>query len=145
MPTTTTTKFQLRPYIFFYGRCEEAIEFYKKALGGTCEFQRMGDSNMAADMPAEAKNKVMHGSFTAPGIEFFVSDGRDSKSIDPEAGNISLSLNASDAAEGERIFKALSEGGTVTMPYEDAPWGEGKFGVVHDRFGNEWMITNMPE
>jgi PhnB protein len=131
----------LQPYIFFYGRCEEALEFYKKALGGTYEMQRVGDSSMAAQMPADAAKRVMHASFEAPGVTFMASDGRDTKAVDPEAGNISLSLSATDPGEGVRVFKALSEGGNVTMPLDDAPWGDGKFGVLHDRFGVEWMVT----
>lgn len=132
---------RLEPYIFFYGRCEEALEFYKKVLGGTYELQRVKDSSMGAQMPADAGNRVMHSSFTAPGITFMASDGRETKAIDPEAGNIVLSLGANDCAEGERIFKALSEGGNVKMPFGDAPWGDGKFGSLDDRFGIEWMIV----
>jgi PhnB protein len=133
---------ELQPYIFFYGRCEEALEFYKKVLGGSYDMQRVGDSSMASQMAPDAGKRVMHASFTAPGISFMASDGRDTKAIDPEAGNISLSLGASDEAEGARVFKALSDGGNVKMPFDDAPWGEGKFGVFDDRFGVEWMITS---
>jgi PhnB protein len=142
MTTTAkeTTTLQLQPYVFFYGRCEEALEFYKDALGGTYELMRVKDTPMADEMPAGSGDRVMHASFKAPGIAFMASDGRDTKPVDPDAGNVSLALNATDAAEGERIFKALSEGGKVTMPLEDAFWG-GRFGTIQDRFGNEWMIT----
>jgi len=133
---------ELQPYIFYYGRCEEALKFYKTALGGSYELQRVGDSTMAAQMPADAGNRVMHSTFKAPGVTFMASDGRDTKPIDPEAGNISLSLTATDSAEGQRVFKALSEGGNVKMPLDDAPWGDGKFGVFDDRFGVEWMVTS---
>lgn len=134
------TDVQLQPYIFFYGRCEEALEFYKSALGGTYELLRVKDSPVADHMPADFGNKVMHSAFKAPGIAFMASDGRESKPIDPEAGNVTLALAATDAAEGERIFKALAEGGVVKMPLDDAFWG-GRFGLLTDRFGNEWMIT----
>ena len=133
---------ELQPYIFYYGRCEEALKFYKTALGGSYELQRVGDSTMAAQMPADAGNRGMHSTFKAPGVTFMASDGRDTKPIDPEAGNISLSLTATDSAEGQRVFKALSEGGNVKMPLDDAPWGDGKFGVFDDRFGVEWMVTS---
>jgi PhnB protein len=132
---------QLEPYIFFYGRCEEALEFYKKALGGTYELMRNADSPMADQVSADFRNKVMHSSFKANGIAFMASDGREAKPIDPEAGNISLALAATDRAEGERVFNALSEGGTVTMPLGDAFWG-GRFGMFTDRFGIEWMVTS---
>ena len=62
------------------------------------------------------------------------------RAVDPDAGNISLALSTTNAAEAERIFKALSDGGKVTMPLDDAFWG-GKFGTLNDRFGNEWLVT----
>ncbi|MGZ3542024.1 MAG: VOC family protein, partial [Vulcanimicrobiaceae bacterium] len=110
---TTTAKaptevMQLQPYIFFYGRCEEALEFYKKALGGAYEVLYVKDSPVADQMPTDFRDKVMHASFTAPGIAFLASDGREAKAIDPEAGNISLALSVTDSAQGERLFKALS-------------------------------------
>jgi PhnB protein len=137
---TTPKTMQLAPYIFFYGRCEEALEFYKAALGGSYELMRNAESPMNDRVAPDFRNKVMHASFSAPGITFMASDGRAAKPIDPEEGNISLSLSAPDPATGERVFKALSEGGEVTMPLGDAFWG-GRFGMVHDRFGIEWMLT----
>ena len=68
------------------------------------------------------------------------SDGRPGKSIDPEEGNISLSLATSDDAEGRRVFDALAQGGTVDMPIAQAFWG-GTFGMLTDRFGIEWMVS----
>lgn len=133
---------ELSPYIFFYGRCEEALEFYKKALGGSYELMRNADSPMASEMPAGSGNKIMHATFTGGGITFMCSDGREEKAIDPDAGNIALSLGFTDAAEGEKIFNALSDGGKVSMPLGPAFWG-GKFGDFVDRFGIEWMIV-MP-
>jgi PhnB protein len=137
-----TATIQFQPYIFFYGRCEEALEFYKNALGGTYELQRIKDmpASVASQMPATPGERVMHAKFEGAGVRFFASDGRDTKAIDPDAGNISLSLDANDAAQGDRLFKALSEGGEVRMPLADAFWG-GRFGVTVDRFGIEWMIS----
>ena len=131
---------QLQPYLFFYGRCAEALEFYKSALGGTYEAMMVKDSPMAKEMPPEAQGGVMHASFTAGGLNFLASDGREHKAIDPDAGNISLAIAASDEAEGKRVFGALADGGEVRMPLEPAFWG-GKFGMFIDRFGVEWMIT----
>jgi PhnB protein len=131
---------ELKPYVFFYGRCEEALEFYKKVLGGTYEMQRIGETPMASEFPPGSEKRIMHATFKAPGISFFASDGQDTKPIDPDAGNVSLALAATDDAEGERLFKVLSEGGKITMPLEDVFWG-GRFGVVQDRFGNEWMLS----
>jgi PhnB protein len=131
---------QLAPYIFFYGRCAEALAFYQSILGGSYELQRVGDSPMSAHMPPEAHDRVMHATFTAPGITFMGSDGRETKPVDPDEGNISLSLGYDDRAEGERVFNALADGGAIDMPYGDAAWG-GAFGVVNDRFGTQWMIV----
>lgn len=131
---------ELAPYIFFYGSCEKALEFYKRALGGTYELTRVKDAPPETRWPG-GDEKVMHSTFTAPGITFMASDGDQEKKIDPDAGNISLSLGTSDAAEGDRVFKALSEGGKVTMPLGPAFWG-GRFGMIQDQFGLEWMITS---
>ncbi len=130
----------LAPYIFFYGRCEEALEFYKSIFGGSCEMMRNSESPMADQVPANFRDKVMHAKFTAPGISFFASDGREPKTVNPEEGNVSLALNIPDRAAADRVFSALSQGGKVTMPLEDAFWG-GRFGAIQDRFGLEWMIT----
>ena len=141
MATTTQTKVsQFTPYIFFYGRCEEALEFYKAVFGGSYEAMRNSDAPSSAQMPPGAEDKVMHATFTAPGISFLASDGGQTKTIDPEATNICLSVTAADDAEGERLCTALSEGGSVVVKFDDAFWG-GKFGEVVDRFGTGWMIT----
>jgi PhnB protein len=131
---------QLVPYVFFYGRCEEALEFYKSALGGTYEMMRNGDSPVRESIAPGSENRIMHASFTGDGFSFFCSDGRETKTIDPDAGNITLALAAENAAAGESRFNALAAGGTVLQPFGDAFWG-GKFGSLIDRFGNEWMVT----
>jgi len=131
---------QLVPYIFFYGRCAEALEFYKGVFGGSYDVMRVSDSPMADRMPPEARDNVMHASFTSDAIRFYASDGRETKTVDPDAGNISLTLTTDDGAYGERIFNALAEGGNVTMPIDAAFWG-GRFGQLVDKFGTEWMMT----
>ena len=135
-----TKTLELAPYIFFYGRCEEALAFYKNALGGDYSFSRIKESPMADQFPAEAQDRVMHATFTGPGITFLCSDGRETKDVDSDAGNICLALQASDRATGERIFANLSEGGKVGMPIAEVPWG-GSFGMLVDRFGTEWMVS----
>jgi PhnB protein len=132
----------LKPYVFFYGRCEEALNFYKTALGGTFEIMLNRDSPMADNVPADFADKVMHAKFTADGLEFMAADGLAAKAIDPEAGNISLALSAADATSAQRIFDALSHGGTVKMPFDDAFWG-GRFGMCNDQFGIEWMVSSQ--
>jgi PhnB protein len=138
---TTGTTVTIQPYIFFYGRCREALDFYKDVFGGTYEAMTVGESpfkddpNMGGD-----KNRIMHASFTADGLNFLCSDGREDKTIDPEEGNVSLAIATTDKTTGERIVAKLSQGGTVKMPLEEAFWG-GRFANVIDRFGNDWMIT----
>ena len=136
-----TTPLVLQPYVFFYGRCEEALEFYKTALSGTYEAMRVKDAPADERMSGLPEDRIMHASFTAPGVNFLASDGRETKTIDPDEGNIALTLAAADRATGERVFKALSDGGKVNMPMEEAFWG-GRFGNLIDRFGIEWMITS---
>jgi PhnB protein len=142
MTTTTGTDriTALRPYVFFYGRCEEALEFYKRTFGGSYELMRNADAPMAEQVASDFRNKVMHASFTAPGVSFFASDGREAKPIDAEEGNVSLALDVDGEDAGRQVFDALCQGGTAVMPFDDAFWG-GKFGVVNDRFGTQWMIT----
>jgi PhnB protein len=132
---------QLEPYIFFYGRCEEALEFYKSAIGGTFELNRFEGSPMAEQIPADQRNKIMHATFKGDGFSFMASDGDLSKTLNPDEGNVSLCLAMEDAGQAERIFNALAQGGKVTMPFAPAFWG-GKFGTVVDKFGTEWMVTS---
>ena len=134
---------QLQPYIFFYGRCEEALAFYKKVVGGEYNIIRFDSAPQGHDVPADYQTKVMHADFKGPGFAMMASDGPPGKTVNPDEGNISLSLELSSADEGKRIFDALSEGGKVSMPLGDVEWGGGgKFGILVDRFGTEWMITS---
>lgn len=138
---TTGTALTFQPYIFFYGRCKEALDFYKEVFGGTYEAMTVGDSPYKDDPQMGGDNdRIMHASFTSPGVSFLCSDGGQSKAVDPDEGNVSLALSTNDKADGERIVAKLSAGGTVKMPLSDAFWG-GRFANVIDRFGNDWMIT----
>ncbi|HEX3549913.1 MAG TPA: VOC family protein [Candidatus Elarobacter sp.] len=131
---------ELKPYIFFYGRCAEALAFYESVFGGSSEIMRVGDSPAKEHMPPGSDSAVMHASFTGDDVAFFASDGREQKAVDPEAGNIALALSFDDAARGERIFAALGDGGNVEIPIGPAFWG-GRFGSVADKFGTVWMMT----
>ena len=120
---------ELVPFIFFYGRCEEALEFYKNALGGSYEIRvREGD-------------RVQYATFNAFGISFKASDGMATRAVNADEGNVTLALHVYDAARAAGVFGALSEGGKVMTPFGDAQWG-GKFGALHDRFGTEWYVTS---
>jgi PhnB protein len=93
--------------LFLYGRAEEALEFYKDVFGGTYQAMRASDSPMGANVPPEAAGRVMHARFTADDATFMLSDGMQTKAVDSDAGNISLSLEFEDASRGERIFEGL--------------------------------------
>jgi len=134
---------ELEPYLFFHGRCEEALNFYKECLRGEIVgLNRFAGSPMESQVGSDYKDKVMHASFVAGDVKFMASDGRPAAPRDGD-DDIALSLATGDAAEGERVFNALAAGGQVTMPLQDVFWG-GKFGSLTDRFGVQWMVSVRP-
>ena len=131
---------QLEPYLFFHGTCEEALKFYANCFDGTIVgLTRFAGSPMEQNVAPEYRDKVMHASLVAGDLKFMASDGNPGSPPDGE-DDIALSVATSNAAEGERVFNALCEGGKVEQPLADAFWG-GKFGMVTDRFGVQWMVT----
>ena len=132
---------KIQPYLFFDGRCEEAVEFYRKALGAeVMMLMRFKDSPEppAAGMSAPgSENKVMHTSFRIGETIVMASDGRNSGR--PIFQGFSLSLDAPDAAEGKRLFDILADGGQIQMPLSKTFFSP-LFGMVADRFGISWMI-----
>lgn len=131
---------QLAPYLFFHGACEEALNFYAKCLNGhIAHLSRVAGTPAEEHVSPEHRNMVMHATFVAGDVTFMASDGRPGALPDGE-DDIVLSLATSDAAEGERVFAALAEGGKVEMPLQDAFWG-GRFGQLTDRFGIQWMLS----
>ncbi len=105
----------------------------------------VADGPMADQAPPDWQDKVMHASFTCGDFAFLCADGRPpARAIDPDAGNIDLCISAGSAADGERICKALSDGGAVSMPFDKAFWG-GHFGMLTDKFGVGWMVTSESE
>ncbi len=134
----------VQPYLFFGGRCEEALEFYGRALGAEVLFMTRFKENPEPqpNMPDCFEEKVMHATVRIGATTFMASDGR----CEGEAvfEGFSLSLSVPDEAAAEQAFSALSEGGLVTMPLEKAFWSP-KFGMLTDRFGVGWMVSVMPE
>lgn len=132
---------QIQPYLFFNGRCEEAIEFYRKALGAEVEMMMRFNENpdpMPPGMLAPGfENKVMHASLRIGGAVIMASDGMAAGTT--EFKGFSLSIDAPDAAGVDRLFNALAEGGSVTMPAGKTFWSPW-FGMVTDRFGVGWMV-----
>lgn len=137
---------QVQPYLFFDGRCEEALDFYKKALGAQVEMlMRFKEAPAGADKPGEGcagpmpdGNKIMHASFKVGDATIMASDGMASGK--PEFKGVSLSIAAKNDAEAERYFKALSEGGTVQQPLIKTFFSS-SFGMVADKFGVGWMVV----
>jgi PhnB protein len=133
---------QLSVYLFLYGRAEEAMKFYQSVLGGELEISRNGDSPMAADVPKEWHDKVMHSTLQGDGFNIMASDGRPDSHQEKES-NISLTIGLTDEAKAKEIFDKLSAGGNVTMPLEKMFWGA-LFGTLTDKYGIDWMINCGP-
>ena len=130
----------IEPYLFFEGRCEEAIEFYKKAAGAEVvmlmrfkDSPESGDNSMA---PAD-KNKIMHASFRLGDSLIGASDG---SCLGPaNFKGFSLALKVESDTDAERLFKSLSDGGIVHQPLIKTFFAS-RFGMVADRFGVGWMV-----
>lgn len=137
---------QIESYLFFDGRCEEAIEFYRQALGAEIGMlMRFSESPeppeagaCGADVPG---NKVMHAELRIGESSVMMSDGEAKGS--PQFQGFALSLSVSDAADAHRRFDALAEGGAVVMPLARTFFSS-CFGMVTDRFGVSWMIGVFP-
>ena len=132
---------QIQPYLFFDGRCEEALAFYRDALGAeTTMLMRFKDSPeppVPGMMPPGTDDKVMHASFRVGEAVVLASDGRCGGA--PNFQGFTLSLTTADPAEAERLFTALADGGQVRMPLAPTFFSP-CFGMVADRFGVGWMV-----
>jgi PhnB protein len=129
---------QVQPYLFFDGRCEEAVEFYRRAVGAEVEMlMHFKDSPDPESCPAGAADKVMHMSLRIGDSTVLASDGRCTGQ--PSFQGFALSLTAADDAEAERLFAGLAEGGQVQQPLIKTFFAS-SFGMVADRFGVCWMI-----
>ncbi|MFA6265931.1 MAG: VOC family protein [Pseudolabrys sp.] len=137
---------QVQPYLSFEGRCEEALDFYKKALGAQVDvMMRFKEAPAGGGDPGEGcagampdGNKIMHSSFKVGDAVVMATDGMASGK--PEFKGVSLALSVKDDAEAERKFKALSEGGTVRQPLMKTFFSS-SFGMVADKFGVGWMVV----
>jgi PhnB protein len=130
----------VQPYLFFDGRCEEAIEFYKKALGAEVKALLRFKDNPEPQpgmTPPGAENKVMHANFRIGDTEVLASDGRCLGQ--PKFQGFSLSLWTKTEAEADKKFAALAEGGQVQMPLGKTFFSP-RFGMVADKFGIGWMV-----
>lgn len=129
---------EIQPYLFFDGRCEEAIDFYRRALGAEVTMlMRFSDSPEPAMCGTTTGEKIMHASLRIGDTTVLMSDGRCEGR--PSFQGFSLSLTVGSEAEAERLFMALSEGGQVQMPLARTFFSP-RFGMVTDRFGVSWMV-----
>jgi len=126
------------PYLYFDGRCEEALDLYCRVLGAqVMALTRFGDS-AGTPVPPGCEKKVMHAHVRIGATTVLASDGQCGGK--PNFQGFSLALEASDAAEAERTFASLSEGGRVQVPLMTTPFAS-RFGMVADRFGVLWTVT----
>ena len=136
---------KVQPYLFFDGRCEEAIDFYKKALGAEVlmlmRFRDSPDPPPPGMLAPGSEDKVMHASLRIGETEVMASDGRCMGK--PAFQGVSLSLSVSSEAEADRLFNLLAEGGQVQMPIGKTFFSP-HFGMVADRFGVSWMVVTTP-
>ena len=132
----------VEPYLFFDGRCEEAVEFYRRALDAQVvmlmRYRESPEPPPPGMVAPGSENKVMHASLRIGDTRVMASDG--SNRGNPEFKGFSLSLGVKTAAEADRYFNALADGGQVQMPMAKTFWSP-RFGMVADRFGVGWMVN----
>ena len=130
----------VQPYLFFGGRCEEALEFYRQALGAKVEmmmrFKENPEPMPTGSLPAGFENKIMHATFRLGASAIHASDGNEQGT---SFEGFSLSVAVPTEAEADLIFTALAAGGKVGMPLSKTFWSP-RFGMVTDRFGVGWMV-----
>jgi PhnB protein len=130
----------MQAYLTFDGNAAEALAFYAKCLDGKVTVSMtFGESPMGAEMPAEAKGRLMHATLEARGHQLMASDTPPGYPFEGHKG-FSISVQSTDVKEGEKLFGALSAGGKVTMPYAATFWAAG-FGMLTDKFGVPWMVN----
>jgi len=133
---------QIQPHLSFEGRCEEAVEFYKQALGAEvttmARFKDIPGPHPPGSIPPGGENKIMHASFRIGNSILMASDG--SCTGKGSFQGIQLAIQVSDVATADRVFSSLSVGGQVKLPLTQTFWSP-RFGMLTDKFGIEWMIN----
>ena len=132
---------QIQPYLFFDGRCEEALDFYKKAIGAEVtslmRWKEAPEPQDASMVPPGSENKIMHTSFRVGQTEVLASDGHCAGK--PNFQGFSLTIQVANEAEATKLFTALGEGGEVRMPLAKTFFSP-CFGMLGDKFGVGWMV-----
>lgn len=136
---------QVQPYLFFHGRCEEALTFYREALGAEVptlmRFRDNPEPSAPDTVPPGFENKVMHAELRIGGNVILASDGCTEETASFQG--FSLAITVADAAQAERLFNALADGGQVQMPLTQTFFSP-CFGAVADRYGVNWMLVAEP-
>ncbi len=134
---------QLSQYLLFNGECEAAFKFYERILDGKMEgMMTYAGSPAAEQVPEEWRGKILHARMTVGNTALMASDAPPERYEKPQGFSVAIHLK--DAADGERVFNALNEGGTVKMPFGKTFWSPG-FGMCVDRFGIPWMVNSGDE
>ncbi|MCY1267915.1 3-demethylubiquinone-9 3-methyltransferase [compost metagenome] len=130
---------QVRPYLFFHGRCDEALAFYQHVFGAkVTALMRYEEAPGPSQVPDGWADKVMHASLQIGDTQVWMSDGRGERHL-PFTG-FSLAVSLRGPVEAEQAFAALADGGQVDMPMEKTFWAQ-RFGMLTDRFGVGWMVS----
>ena len=133
---------QVQPYLFFDGRCEEAVEFYRRAVGAEVQmlmrYKDSPDPVPPGMIPPGSENKIMHVAMRIGDSVVMASDG--SCAGQTRFHGFSLSVTAATVEDADRVFTALADGGKVTMPLGNTFWSQ-RFGMLADRFGVGWMVN----
>lgn len=128
----------VNPYLNFNGDCQAAFQFYEQVLGGkVVDMRTYGDSPMASHVPEEWRGKILYAAMELGNVRLMATDVPPDRYGPPQG--MDVAINVSTAAEAERVFQALSEGGVVQMPMASTFWAV-RFGMTADRFGIPWMV-----
>lgn len=134
---------KVETYLFFNGKCEEALTFYQQLLGiEVSMLMRYKESPDQSTCPPNCEEKVMHGNFKIGETSFMASDG-DCEG-EPNFSGFSLSYTALDDDDAHRVMNGFADGGEITMPLDTVFWG-GLFGMVKDKYGMSWMVSVLSE
>lgn len=130
------------PYLNFDGQCADAFAFYRDALGGEIVMSSTyGESPMRDQVPSDTRDRIMHCHLVADGAEIMGADGPPPHD---GHGNTCVNLMIDSIEQAERVFAALSAGGTVHMPLQETFWAH-RWGAFADRFGKPWMVNCMKQ
>lgn len=130
---------QLNPCLFFTGNAEEALEFYRDALGGNIEISRYKDAPPEAGSSPDFAEKVLYGTLTSAYGTVAAMDAPKERAGTP-GDNFGITLVADSDGEAASAFEKLARGGNVIMPYAETFWAA-KFGMVEDKYGVKWMVN----